>query len=301
MYRIWTVRYRVLLCLGALAAVIGLAVGVGHSRSAAAPADTAPDVALPIIMYHSILEDAGRQGAYVITTQTLESDLRYLQERGYTTVVMADLLAYVWEGTPLPERPVMLTFDDGYYNNYAYAHPLLQKYGMRAVIAPIARWTEFYSDRPEEQDRPLYSHATWAQLREMTGSGVWEVQNHSYDLHQNLSGGRKGARKLAGESADRYRQVLTGDLSAAQNLLTRQVGVTPTTFVYPFGAYSKEARPILQELGFSASFLCEGRVNCITRDPECLWGLGRYLRPAGTDSAAYFDPIFRAADNIKGD
>lgn len=252
-----------------------------------APAATTPEegVAVPIIMYHSILDNPSRAGDYVITPDQFESDLRYLKERGYATVVVADLIAYVREGIPLPEKAVILTFDDGYYNNYRYAHPLLQKYGMQAVISPIGVWSEHYTAHPSERDHDNYSHLTWEQLKTMVESGVWEVQNHSYDLH-HIEGGQKGAAKRKDETDDAYRRRLTTDLSQAQTALTTKVGVTPTCFAYPFGAISEASQGVLEELGFSASLSCEERTAVITRDPACLWRLGRYLRPTNKDVAS---------------
>ena len=93
-------------------------------------------------MYHSILKDASRTGKYVITPSRVEEDLIYLQENGYETVVVADLIAYVTDGTPLPEKPVMITLDDGYLNNLTYMLPLLEQYDMRAVISVIGLYSE---------------------------------------------------------------------------------------------------------------------------------------------------------------
>lgn len=300
MYRIVAVRPWCRPLAAGLAFVFLLITAVTAFPRTADTAAGAKATVLPIIMYHSILDDPARQGRYVISPTLLERDLAYIREKGYTTVVMADLLAYVREGTPLPEKPVMLTFDDGYYNNYAYAHPLLQKYGMRAVLSPVAAWSALYSAHPEDCDRPVYSHLTWEQLREMAESGTWEIQNHSYDMHKYTAGQRKGTTKRAEETAAQYRTALSEDVRTAQELLTAQVGVTPTTFTYPYGAMSREAIPVLQELGFSATLTCESRLNTLTDDPACLWGLGRYLRPAGSSSAAYFDPIFRAAEAARG-
>lgn len=84
------------------------------------------EVRLPVLMYHGVHSDPKKAGDYVITPQALEEDLLYLQRQGCTTVVMSDLIAYVQQGAPLPEKPVMITFDDGYYNNYLNAYPLLQ-------------------------------------------------------------------------------------------------------------------------------------------------------------------------------
>ena len=275
--------------LGALALAVTTLFAALRWAPTAVTTATAPDgVAVPIIMYHSILPD--RQGTYIVHPDLLERDLAYLQENGYHTVTVADLIAYVDEGTPLPDKPIMLTFDDGYYNNYLYAHPLLKQYGMRAVISPIGAVSEFYSAHPEEQDNPRYSHVTWEQLTDMTRSGVWEIQHHSYDLH-HTDQGRKGVAQKQGESDTDYRRVLTDDLTHGSDLLTTHVGVTPTAFVYPFGAYTSGTDPILREWGVRATLTCEERVSTVTRDPDSLWRLGRYLRVPTADSADYFETI----------
>lgn len=281
MYRVFSPRRHVRAAVAVIALCLTVAT-VWHLPDAPAAATPAEGTAIPIIMYHSILPDEKRQGDYVITPAQFEQDLQHLKASGYTTVVVADLIAYVREGKPLPDRPVMLTFDDGYYNNLHYAHPLLEKYGMRAVLSPIGTWSEHYSAHPSECDHDNYSHLTWEQLRQMAQSGVWEIQNHSYDLH-HIDSGQKGAAKRKGESDAGYRLRLKNDLSAAQNLLTEQVGVTPAAFTYPYGAYSAASQAVLEEMGFCASLSCEERISVLTRDPACLWRLGRYLRPANKD------------------
>ena len=190
----------------------------------------------------------------------------------------------------LPEKPVMLTFDDGYYNNYLYAHPLLLQYGMQAVLSPIGSVSEFYSDHPEEQDKPRYSHVTWAQLTEMVQSGAWEIGHHRYDLH-HTDRGRKGVAQKKGESDTAYRQTLTDDLQKATKLLKTHVGVAPTAFTYPFGAHTTGTDPILKVLGFAVTLSCEERVSRVTRDPDSLWRLGRYRRPPKVDSQDFFKQL----------
>lgn len=265
------------------------------SPAAKPVAATDPGVPMPIIMYHSLLP--GESSDYVIDPALFEQDLQYLRDNGYTTVTVADLIAYVDEGKPLPEKPVMLTFDDGYYNNYLYAHPLLQQYEMRAVLSPIVSVSEFYSDNPDQQNRPRYANLTWEQLAEMAQSGVWEIQHHSYDLH-HVDRGRKGVAQKKGEDGRDYRETLLDDLNKAAALLKDRVGVSPTAFVYPFGAYTIGTDPILKEYGFRVTITCEERVSRVSRNPESLWRLGRYLRPAGVDSAAYFQPIFQKAEAL---
>ncbi len=283
MYRVFSPRRHVRVAVAVLALCLTL-TAVWHLPAASVTTTPSAAVAVPIIMYHSILDNPSRQGDYVITPQQFEQDLQYLKANGYTTVVMADLIAYVQEGKPLPDKAVVLTFDDGYYNNFHYAHPLLEQYGMRAVLSPIAIWSEHYTAHPDQCNRDNYSQLTWEQLRTMAQSGVWEIQNHSYDLHHN-DGGQKGAAKRKDESDAGYRLRLKNDLATAQRLLTENVGVTPTTFAYPFGAISTLSQEVLEDLGFCASLSCEQRTATLTRNPACLWRLGRYLRPADKNIA----------------
>lgn len=292
----------VLCTVVAVLVAVGIGETVGSRREAALAASSERNEGtafLPIVMYHGVLDDVSRQGQYIITPAQLEADLKTIKESGYTTVVMRDLLDYVDNGTPLPEKPIMLTFDDGYYNNVLFADPLLERYGMQAVISPVCKWTEFYSDTPAQSDHAIYSHVTWEEISAMAASGRWEIQNHSYDMHYCEAGKRKGTLRRASETVAAYEAALREDLSTAQQHLTTLAGVTPTTFTYPYGAMCAEALPIIKELGFRATLTCESRVNRITRDADCLYSLGRYLRPAGVTSKAYFDRIFAAVDKAK--
>ena len=283
-----TIRIRKALA-GAMAAVMavaasgGLALGVIAAVQADAEAKVEDRIDLPIIMYHGLLKEEKRQGQFIISPNLFEQDLRYLQENGYTTVVIADLIAYVQDGKPLPEKPVMLTFDDGYYNNYLYAFPLLKQYNCKMVLSPIGRYTDEYTQNKD-------AHCSWDAVREMMASGLVEFQNHSYNLH-SIDSGRKGAKKKAVESLVDYRTLLVEDVMKMQTRMREETGYTPTAFVYPFGAVSSESLPILKELGFQATLICESHINAITRDPECLYGLGRYRRPAKTGSEAFFKKI----------
>lgn len=272
----------------AVAASGGLALGVIAAVQADAEAKVEDRIDLPIIMYHGLLKEEKRQGQFIISPNLFEQDLRYLQENGYTTVVIADLIAYVQEGKPLPEKPVMLTFDDGYYNNYLYAFPLLKQYNCKMVLSPIGRYTDEYTQNKDTHAN--YAHCSWDAVREMMASGLVEFQNHSYNLH-SIDSGRKGAKKKAVESLVDYRTLLVEDVMKMQTRMREETGYTPTAFVYPFGAVSSESLPILKELGFQATLICESHINAITRDPECLYGLGRYRRPAKTGSEAFFKKI----------
>ncbi len=232
-------------------------------------------VEVPILMYHSVLRSSNTHGNYIISEAAFEADLKYLKDNGYTTVVMQDLIDYVHSGKTLPQKPVVLTFDDGYFNNFSYAFPLLKKYNSKAVLSLIGYYTDLYTKTPDEN--PSYSHVTWENVKTMMESGLVEMQNHSYNLH-TTDKGRNGTKKKKGESNAQYKAVLTEDLGKLQDLFKTNTGYTPNTFTYPFGSVSNASFDIIKEMGFKASLSCESGMNTITRDPESLYMLKRYLR-----------------------
>ncbi len=286
--------YRKRKLVAAAAIFLLFLLGVTGVSAAARSAVAAKGISLPIVMYHGMLEEKNRQGVYVVSPELFESDLSYLKEHGYTAVVVQDLIDYVDSGKPLPEKPVMLTFDDGYYNNYLYAYPLAKKYGMKIVISPIGIYTD--RDSLTEEDHALYSHITWDQIREMMDSGYVEFQNHSYNLHGTAQSGRLGAQKRKSESVGTYRALLEGDLSRMQREMTEQTGYTPTAFVYPYGIVSRESVPVVKSMGFQATMNCENRRNRITDDPDCLFGMGRFLRTTGVSSEKFFSRCLGTGD-----
>jgi len=252
-----------------------------HIEATAQPGGEA--VPLPIIMYHSILKASAAQGKYVVSPAVLETDMQYLQENGYTTVSIAELTAYVEKGQPLPEKPVILSFDDGNLNNLSYVVPLLEKYDMKAVISVVGEFVE--KAVAEDDPNPAYAYLTWEEICQVLASGHVEIGNHTFALHN--SSGRRGAAPLKGESKEQYQKLLRDDLQELQNCLEAYCGVEPLVFTYPYGFVHRDSLPVVQEVGFKASFGCSEKINYITRDPACLFCLGRYNRPAGLSTAAF--------------
>jgi len=238
-------------------------------------------IELPVLMYHSINSKESKAGDYVITPGALRGDLEWLRDNGYQTVVVQDLLDYVETGKALPEKPVMITFDDGYYNNYLNAFPLLKEFQMKAVVSIIVSETDKYSQLNENREN--YSHLTWEQIKEMMDSGLVEFQNHSYGLHKSGGKGkRKGIGKIRGESTEAYQAAIREDVEKGQLRFVEMTGYAPTAFTYPFGSVSEDSYGVLEELGFRATLDAQGKVFHLTRDPECLRRIPRYNRPWGT-------------------
>lgn len=257
------------------------------ATSEEAPADC---LAVPIIMYHSLLKDNSGQNRFIVSPAGLEQDLRYLQENGYETITMSELIAYVKDGSALPEKPIILSFDDGYYNNYLYAYPLLKQYGAKAVLAIIGRCTDEYS--LADADHPRYSHVTWDEINEMIGSGHVEIQNHTYDMH-TYDKGRRGSAQKAGESTEEYKIVLENDVSRLQQRIFEKTATLPNTFVYPFGYASSGSGILLRSMGFEATLSCTEGINYFPLDKtkrteDSLFMLKRILRPPDLSSADFF-------------
>lgn len=248
-------------------------------------------ITLPIIMYHSLLKDKNLQGNYVISPDVFKSDVKYLKENGYKIIGTKELIEYSEGRLDLPEKSVMLTFDDGYYNNYIYAYQIAKEENIKFVLSTIVINTDASDDC--EHLSPSYSHCTWSQLKEMISSGNVELMSHTYNLHQNTK--RTGITRLPEESEESYKKLLTADLSKANERFSKELGITPAGFTYPFGAVCSEADEVVREMGFKVSFTCEEKLNTITAgNKSSLYNLGRYLRTGSKSSKEFFADILPA-------
>ena len=253
------------------------ALSVLFGAFSAAAAEPEP-VLLPILMYHDVKE--ANPGKDSITPSELEHDLSFLRSRGYSPVTMSEVIAFVYAGAPLPEKPIILSFDDGLLSVYATVAPLLEKYGATIVLSAIGRSADEFSALPS--GNPRYAHATWTQLRALQESGLAEIQNHSYDLHRD-AGGMLGCQQRPGESGEAYLLRLSGDLMQMQERVYAELGTVPDTFAYPYGKYCDLSEGLLRELGFRASLTCDFGMNRLTDDPDCLMGMKRICRSHGAD------------------
>lgn len=238
-----------------------------------------------ILMYHSLLKDPARHGKYVVSPDLFESDLKYLKELGYSFVGIQELIDFVYSGAPLPKKSIVITFDDGYYNNYLYAYPLLEKYDAKMVISVIGKYTDLYDG---EKPNAYYSHVTWDMINEMLASGRVEIGNHTYSMHTN--GERRGSKKIKGETDEHYSKILTEDIGKLQAEMFEHTGTYPSVYTYPFGAISNASFGIITDMGFLASLSCAEKPSTVTRGkPESLRCLGRFLRPTKISSADFFE------------
>ena len=242
------------------------------------------EIELPIIMYHSLLKS--QKSTYIVHPNIFEEDLKYIQSKGYSTITMTELINYVYNDASLPEKPIIITFDDGYYNNLSYAVPLLHKYNMKAVVSIVGEYSDRYTESDEAN--PNYGYLRWKDINELITDGCIEFQNHTYNSH-SMNNGRNGCKKTSSESAEHYSNFLSNDLNKLQEEFRNNCnGYQPNTFTYPFGAVSKESNSIVKDLGFKASLSCTSGINIITKDPNCLYLLKRNNRVPEISTEQFF-------------
>ncbi len=252
--------------------------------TAAAAATERETVCLPVVMYHDVSRDPAAWGPYVVSEEELESDLRWLRAHGYQTVGVRDLLDWENGDFVMPEKPCMITFDDGACSTAAYAEPLLERYGFRGVAAVIGSVCTQFTENGEQD--PELSNLSWEAVRDMAERGTIEVICHSWDMHR--LGPRRGCGRMRGESETDYAAALTRDLRRfTEESGAHGVRLTPAV-AWPYGAYSRAATQTARDLGFLAAFTCDERVNRLSRADGELLRLGRFNRPHGAAGEKIF-------------
>jgi peptidoglycan/xylan/chitin deacetylase (PgdA/CDA1 family) len=246
-------------------------------------------VRLPVIMYHHISTEASAWGPYVISPEELDADLCYLKTQGYETITVQQLLDWQSGNCELPDKPIMLTFDDGYESTAVYGVPILEKYGYQAVVAVIGAVAQAYTNRPDHTIQ--YSHMDWDTIRRLSWGGTLEVQYHTWDMHEVQKGTRDGCLPKSGESPEEYRQALCEDVNMFYSACKEWNVSLCRGVAYPFGLYSSETEQLLQNMGFQCAFTCEEHINMLTGDPAELYRLGRFNRPHGISSETFFSNI----------
>lgn len=237
-------------------------------------------VCLPILMYHQTSKNPSKWGKYVISPEEFEKDIVFLKEKGYEAVVIKDIIDFIYNKKPLPERPVMLTFDDGFESDYEYVFPILKKHNVKAVFSVVGAYTDIYSES-DVIKHINYSHLSWEQIKEMEKSGLAEFQCHSYDLH--TIGKRKGAAKIKDEAFSAYETMLISDTNKLLQEFEKEKITKPLCYTYPFGSLDKSSEKVLLSMGFSASLGAEEKLNYLSGKKEELYKMKRFNRHHGRD------------------
>ena len=248
---------------------------------------------VPILMYHHLSEDV--TNSEMVSPEQFEAQIRALAEAGYTGISFDELQAYVLRGEPLPEKPVVITFDDGYRSNYTLAYPILQKYGMKATIFAIG--VSFGKDHYKDTDYTITPHFGADEAAEMTASGLISIQSHTYDMHQwppyeTGSAVRENILQLLGESEESYVQALTEDFTRSRALLEDATGQPVDVLAYPAGQYSTLAQVTLQSLGVHVTLSTNPGVNTVVKGlPQTLYAMLRFAITEDISPEALLDMI----------
>jgi peptidoglycan/xylan/chitin deacetylase (PgdA/CDA1 family) len=283
-------KFSFLVALLILTAVFGLSMCPNTAilvNAEAAGQAAENEIPLPIVMYHKISKSL--KSKYSVTTAQLESDFRAILAAGFTPVFMSEVINWVNGSGELPAKPIVITFDDGYYNNLCYGLPIARDLGVKFMISPVTGYSQ-YNIETGDTGKPSYSHLSWDEIREAHASGLVEFGNHTHQMH-NLRP-RYGIARKRSESHDEYQTALRDDVTEAQRLLVQSGVPAATTFAYPFGKYSVEGREILAALGFRAFLTCNEHVSKVVKgQPESLLQLGRFNRSGGINTEELLQKI----------
>jgi len=186
---------------------------------------------VPVLCYHQIRDwkptDSKSAKDYIVPVETFKAHLKMLADSGYKTILPDEYYAYLNLGTPLPEKPIMLTFDDTEVNQYAIAAPELEKYGFKAV----------YFIMTVSLGRPKYMSKD--QVKQLAEAGH-VIGSHTWD-HQNV-------KKYKGDDWVTQIEKPTKTLEAI-------TGKKVEHFAYPFGLWNPEAFPELKKRGFKSAYV----------------------------------------------
>ena len=206
------------------------------SRESEAP--PAPVTRLPILMYHHLAEE-GPYNTMTVSPDSFRKDMEWLRDNGFTALLPSDLVR-IAEGTlQMPERPVMISFDDGYNSNYDLAFPILQETGMRATIALITC--------VNTNDDYVSWGMSWRMIREMQDSGIIEFGCHTDFLHDDQN--PTGLTRLEGETQEAYIARISKDLLYSKGKIEEHTGVPCIYLAYPFGKSDPWLVEWLQQTG----------------------------------------------------
>lgn len=256
-----------LLRVGLLALTI-LVIGLVEHRM--------PCCKLPILMYHHF-EEVG-EGHTIVSEARFREQMTALKEAGFETVTLQQIYDFVNNRGKLPEKPILITMDDGYTSNLEIAAPILEELDMCATVFVIGinEGEEFHVHSGEPFWDPRFSYE---EAKPWVEKGIIDVQSHTFDMHQLESygyDGRDGVLAMSGESQEAHEAALRQDFEVFRQ---RREIITETQLLglaYPFGYYTEETDEFLKN-EVPVTLTIEERLNVLTvGDPDCLRMLGRF-------------------------
>jgi peptidoglycan/xylan/chitin deacetylase (PgdA/CDA1 family) len=196
------------------------------------PVVPAEKVSLPILMYHHITHLPANASTtwrtLTVTPEAFESQVKWLADHGYHTIYFSDLVAYFRDGVPLPEKPIILTFDDGWTDDHTIAYPILRKHCMVGTFFPPVAWT----------NRSNGSKVmTWPMIEEMSRGGM-EFGSHTIS-HYLLN--------------EQTAQRITEELVDSKAALEQHVVLPVVALAYPGGGHNPLVVSLVPKAGYGAA------------------------------------------------
>ncbi|MBR0778151.1 poly-beta-1,6-N-acetyl-D-glucosamine N-deacetylase PgaB [Bradyrhizobium diazoefficiens] len=224
------------------------------------------------IAFHDVVDRPADLSTDAVTTSTLVQFFDWLKGTGWTAISLDDVSAAARGQHRLPEKAILLTFDDGYKSFYTRVYPLLKAYHYPAVSSLVGSWMEETTDGTVlygDKKVPRTTFISWDEAREIEASGLVEFASHSYDLHHGVQANPQGNIVAAAitwrydpqsrtyEDDAQYEARIRADLTRARAMMESNLGHPPRTMTWPYGRYTGPALDVAKELGFSFALTLE--------------------------------------------
>ncbi len=265
----WMVLFTALLCFQSVAQAQDRTAGPAQRAATPASEAAAQDGRhYAVIAFHDVADRVQDLDADAITSDRLVAFFDWLQGNGWHPISLNDIAAAQSGKRPLPPKPVLITFDDGYASLYTRVYPLALAYRFPVVAALVGDWMRVPPDalvQYGDEKVPRSRFITWEQARQMQASGLVEFASHSFALHEGITANPQG-NTLPSAVALRYRgpgdiespeaqfNRIRADLEQSRALMQRELGVAPRALVWPFGRYNAQGRRAAQAAGFEFAF-----------------------------------------------
>ena len=206
------------------------------------------DIKIPILLYHNFVtvvpETETDNYNYINTPNSFEENIKVIIENGYTPISITELYNAINLKTELPQKPILITFDDGYYSNYEYIFPILKKYKVKASI--------FIVTNNIEKEINNVKYLSWNDCAEMQNSGLVEIYSHST---RHIFYDKVPIREVRDDVIESYKII-------EKNLGKKDIKV----FAYPYGSYTDETVKALKNNGIDMQLYDIGINNFIDFD-----------------------------------
>lgn len=231
------------------------------------------------LSYHDVEDYVPKEetlGRTVVSLDNLKAQFAWLKNNGYRVVSLQNLLDAKAGKKKLPDKAVLLTFDDGYASFHQKVFPLLRQYRYPALIALVGSWMDVPAggqvayDEHEPWVREEF--LSWAQVRELARSGLVEVASHSYGLHHGVLGNPFGNQQPAGvtriydpatrryEDDAAYARRIRAEMQRSAADLQKHAGIRPRAMVWPYGEFNQPLLEAAKAAGMGITFgLADGR------------------------------------------